>query len=167
MSRESENASDEAIHVRIFNQIYVLRARNGSERISLIAQFVDERMRQIAAQITTYDASKIAVLAALNIADELQALKDQHEREMAVLVAQSAASAAIAPPPDVQPEAKESVSSQAVEPQSWFDSIFDADEGPKQVRERRLSGQIAAKLQSIRHSEQSAPPITIEEAESS
>ncbi|MEJ7618249.1 MAG: cell division protein ZapA [Pyrinomonadaceae bacterium] len=165
MSRESENASDEAVHVRIFNQTYVLRARNGSERISLIAQFVDERMRQIAAQITTYDASKIAVLAALNIADELQALKDQREKEMAALIAREA-DAAMSPPLEVQTEAKEGASSQAAEPQSWFDSIFDADAGPKPVRERRLSGQIAAKLQSIRHNEQSPSPISIEDAES-
>ncbi|MEJ7713020.1 MAG: cell division protein ZapA [Pyrinomonadaceae bacterium] len=150
---------DESVQVRIFNQLYVLRSRNGSEHVTLIAQFVDERMRQIAAQITTYDVSKIAVLAALNIADELQAVKDQHQRELADLAAQKQQQEAqtIEEPP-VPPAA-------VAEPQSWFDSIFDADEGDKPVRERRLSSQITAKLQSARHAEQQQQTPTKDEAE--
>ncbi len=128
----------------------MLRSRNGSERITLIAQFVDERMRQIAAQITTYDVSKIAVLAALNIADELQAVKDQHQKELADLAEQQQHHQAA----QTAEELHGPPATAAAEPQSWFDSIFDADESDKPVRERRLSSQITAKLQSARHAEQ-------------
>lgn len=156
---------DEAIQVKIFNQTYTLRARNGSDRLIMVSQFVDERMRQIAAQITTHDISKIAVLAALNIADELQTLKERHEMDLAALTAQSATtSASVDAASELQPEAR--TARQTAEPQSWFDSIFDADESPRQARERRLGSQVAAKLQSIRHAEQQAPPIAIEEVES-
>lgn len=148
---------DEAVVVKIFNQTYTLRARHGAERLKVIAQFVDERMRQIAEQLTTYDVSKIAVLASLNIADEMQSLKERYEAELAQLAAHHAAAVF----GEAQPAEEEGPEQRpAAEPQSWFDSIFDADEGARPQRERRLSSQVAAKLQSIRHTEQPAAKET-------
>lgn len=162
----------EAVQVRIFNQTYVLRSANGAdaaERLARLARLVDQRMNQIAEQITTYDTSKIAVLAALNIADELQSTKDRYEAELKEL--NSRQTAEREQPPAAEEEKSSEVPPAAPpaqnEPRSWFEAIFDADEmAAKQGRERRLSSQITAKLQSIRHTEQQQQhPPTITEDE--
>ena len=44
-----------------------------------LAQFVDSRMREIADQVSTMDPMKIAILAALNIADEFSRYRKRHE----------------------------------------------------------------------------------------
>jgi cell division protein ZapA len=61
----------ETVEVTIFNQTYRLRSETGKAHVQQIARIVDERMRRISAQITTHDVSKIAILTALNIADEM------------------------------------------------------------------------------------------------
>jgi cell division protein ZapA len=48
-----------------------LRADGDSTRLQELAQFVDSRMREVADRSSSVDTVKIAVLTALNIADEL------------------------------------------------------------------------------------------------
>ncbi len=157
----------ESIVVEIFNQTYSLRSSNGAEHVKQIAQFVDERMRQIASQITTHDIVKIAVLAALNITDEMQNLRGAYESEIQALVSQSTES----PAPIVQPAESEIVQPMETEEasrqegnsgQSWFDSIFDS-EVPTKSSSERLSSQISAKLQSRRPSSSAGLTIKSEE----
>ncbi|MGD9252965.1 MAG: cell division protein ZapA [Holophagae bacterium] len=57
--------------VEIFGQRLGLRADGDEERIQEIARFVDLRMREVADRTSSVDTVKIAVLTALNIADEL------------------------------------------------------------------------------------------------
>jgi cell division protein ZapA len=57
--------------VEIFGRRYELRASESSERVQQLARFVDERMRQAAEVSPHVDTAKLAVLVALNIADEL------------------------------------------------------------------------------------------------
>jgi cell division protein ZapA len=57
--------------VEIFGRRFELRASEGSERIEELARFVDRRMRELAEVSPHVDTSKLAVLTALNIADEL------------------------------------------------------------------------------------------------
>ena len=139
--------------VTIFNQGYSLRSPNGAERVTKVAQVVDERMKLIAAQITSYDVAKIAVLAALNIADELQALKDlQAQEEQPALSQKSEAR----DPDEESDKAKSEALTQASENReahSWFEDIFDSDPLPRPNRER-MSNRISAKLQMLRQSEQ-------------
>jgi cell division protein ZapA len=71
----SQNGS---IRVEIFDQSYNLRGSD-PEYIQTLAAYVDTRMRQIAEQTSTIDSLRLAVLAALNIADELHVLKRKHE----------------------------------------------------------------------------------------
>jgi len=61
----------ETITVEIFGAEYTIRATEPPEYIRELAKFVDERMRQIAEAGRVVSTSKIAVLAALQIADEL------------------------------------------------------------------------------------------------
>jgi cell division protein ZapA len=57
--------------VEIFGQRLGLRADGDADRLQEIARFVDTRMREVADRSSSVDTVKIAVLTALNIADEL------------------------------------------------------------------------------------------------
>ena len=57
--------------VEVFGQRLGLRADGDADRLQEIARFVDSRMREVADRSSSVDTVKIAVLTALNIADEL------------------------------------------------------------------------------------------------
>lgn len=57
--------------VEIFGQRLGLRSDGDEERLQELARFVDGRMREVADLTSNVDTVKIAVLTALNIADEL------------------------------------------------------------------------------------------------
>ena len=56
--------------VEIFGQSYNVRGEGDPDYLAELARFVDTRMREVAASVATVDPMKIAILAALNIADE-------------------------------------------------------------------------------------------------
>ena len=66
------------IRVEIYDQVYNLRGVD-AEYITRLAQFVDGKMRNVAEQTSTIDSLRLAVLAALNIADEYHILKKKYE----------------------------------------------------------------------------------------
>jgi cell division protein ZapA len=68
------------IRVEIYNQTYNIRSDGDSEYISELANYVDSRMREISSGTLTVDSLKVAILAALYIADELHRLKNVHEQ---------------------------------------------------------------------------------------
>jgi cell division protein ZapA len=57
--------------VEIFGQTYSVRAEGESSYVHDLARFVDSRMKEVAEQTATVDTTKIAILAALNISDDL------------------------------------------------------------------------------------------------
>lgn len=57
--------------VEIFGQTYSVRAEGDSNYIHDLARFVDSRMKEVAERTATVDTTKIAILAALNISDDL------------------------------------------------------------------------------------------------
>ena len=68
------------IHVEIHGQQYPIRSALDPGYVAELAAFVDAKMRAAARETSAGDTLKIAVLAALNIADEC--FKVQHdERE--------------------------------------------------------------------------------------
>ncbi|MGA1982676.1 MAG: cell division protein ZapA [Acidobacteriaceae bacterium] len=71
-------ASPEAVSVDIYDQVYHLRGTD-AEYIERLAGLVDAKMRAVAAHGSTVDSLRVAVLAALNIADELMALRGRYE----------------------------------------------------------------------------------------
>lgn len=77
MSQGNGNGSGN-VRVEIYDQTYHLRGSD-SEYISELAQYVDTKMRMIAQQAATVDSLRLAVLAALNIADELHVLKRRYD----------------------------------------------------------------------------------------
>jgi cell division protein ZapA len=59
------------VKVQIFGQSYAVRGELEEAYVQTLAGFVDEKMRTIAEATATVDTQKIAVLAAMAIADEL------------------------------------------------------------------------------------------------
>lgn len=143
-NKDSDDALTRTVRVNIFDQAYSLRSPKGEEHIRRIAEVVDERMRQISAHTTTFELSRIAVLAALNIADELQDLK-----------ARGAETPVATAPPFNESEGGEAApdssakSDETGTAQTWFEAIFDA-EVPIKDRSERLSSQISNRLQTGR-----------------
>ena len=67
MSARATTATD----VEIFGSVYHVRGEKNPEYLRELAELVDGRMREIAQQVSTVDTAKIAILAALNLSDEL------------------------------------------------------------------------------------------------
>src|SRR5882672_5252718 len=82
--------SSPTIKVEIYNQTYNIRSDGDTEYIIQLAEFVDSRMREISSGTLTVDSLKVAILAALHIADELHRLKETHEQADAQLATRSA-----------------------------------------------------------------------------
>lgn len=68
------DAQNESVRVEIFDQAYNLRGSD-PEYILKLAEYVDSKMRAVAQATNTIDTVRLAVLAALNIADEYHLLK--------------------------------------------------------------------------------------------
>jgi len=68
----------ESIKVEIFGQTYSIKAGNDRAHIEELAALVDARMKEVQKGTGTADGYKIAILTALNIADELNRLRSQH-----------------------------------------------------------------------------------------
>lgn len=75
-----ETSSTQSVKVEIYNQSYNIRGNGDPEYITQLAEFVDRRMRDVAAATLTVDSLKVAILAALHIADELHQLKKRYEQ---------------------------------------------------------------------------------------
>ena len=67
-----------SVRVEIFDQAYNLRGSD-ADYILKLAEYVDLKMRAVAEATNTIDSARLAVLAALNIADELHLLKRKQE----------------------------------------------------------------------------------------
>jgi len=70
-TKDSANGS---VRVEIFDQVYNLRGSD-ADYILKLAEYVDGKMRAVSEQTSTVDSVRLAVLAALNIADEYHLLK--------------------------------------------------------------------------------------------
>lgn len=64
---------DKIIEIEIFDQKYRIRVKGEEDEqyIGCLTSFIDQKMREVAVKSKSVDTVKIAVLAALNIADEL------------------------------------------------------------------------------------------------
>jgi cell division protein ZapA len=70
------------VKVQIFGQTYTIRGELDERYVQKLAAYVDAKMSAIADATTTIDTQKVAVLAALAIADELHTIrKDRTEEE--------------------------------------------------------------------------------------
>jgi cell division protein ZapA len=75
---QAQDRTNSSVRVEIFDQAYNLRGSD-PEYIMKLAEYVDGKMRAVADQTHTVDTIRVAVLAALNIADEYHLLKRNHD----------------------------------------------------------------------------------------
>ena len=67
------------VQVQIFGHSYTIRGEAGQDYITSVAAYVDRKMRDITEKLPVASLSKVAILASLNIADEL--FKERAQRE--------------------------------------------------------------------------------------
>jgi cell division protein ZapA len=67
------------VHVEIFGQSYAVRAGTDPGYVEKLAAHVDAQMREVSRGLGAVDSVRIAVLAALNLADECFRLREQVE----------------------------------------------------------------------------------------
>jgi cell division protein ZapA len=73
----------ESVTVTIFGQEYTLRGDADAEYVQKVARFVDERMQDVARSSSAASTAKVAILAAVNIADELfREQKQRHDSQV-------------------------------------------------------------------------------------
>jgi cell division protein ZapA len=89
-SKEKQNEVAQSIRVEIYNQTYNIRSDGDTEYIMRLAAYVDEKMREISSGTLTVDSLKVAILAALHIADEYHQMRNDIEQADAQLASRSA-----------------------------------------------------------------------------
>ena len=65
-----DRPTSQLVQVEIYGQSYNLRGEGETPYLQELASYVDRRMREVAEATATVDSLKVAILAALNIADE-------------------------------------------------------------------------------------------------
>ena len=83
------DSSEHSIRVEIYNQTYSIRSDGDNEYIFRLAEFVDSKMRDISSGTLTVDSLKVAILAALHIADEFHQVKNAQAQTDAQLASRS------------------------------------------------------------------------------
>ena len=83
-------AGSPTIKVEIYDQAYTVRSDGDPDYLKHLAEYVDQRMREISSGTLTVDSRKVAILAALYIADELHQLQKMHDQADEQLAVRSA-----------------------------------------------------------------------------
>src|SRR6266481_10127886 len=90
LGKSHDAAASPTIKVEIYDQAYTIRSDGDTDYIQQLADYVDKRMREISSGTLTVDSRKVAILAALYIADEFYQLKNIQAQNDAQLAARSA-----------------------------------------------------------------------------
>jgi len=73
------------VQVEIFGNTYTIKGEADHEYILGVAAYVDRKMREVTEKLPVASLSKVAILASLNIADELfkeRARRQDHDVEL-------------------------------------------------------------------------------------
>lgn len=73
---------EKTVRVSIFGEEYPLRGDANTEYMLQVAEYVDRSMRAIAEKSVHLSTAKVAVLAALNIADELFRERSDSQKQL-------------------------------------------------------------------------------------
>lgn len=74
---ERQRSQNPTTEVEIFGAVYHVRGEDDGGYLQDLARKVDRTMREISERVATVDTAKIAILAALNLADELSRCQTQ------------------------------------------------------------------------------------------
>ena len=73
-------AESEIVKIRLFGTDYDVASDADVDHTQRVGRYVDEKMHEIANHLTLRSVSTIAVLAAVNLADELRRERESSER---------------------------------------------------------------------------------------
>jgi cell division protein ZapA len=73
--------STTTVEVQIYGSTYHVRGDNDGSYLQELATLVDRKMQEVAEHLNTVDRAKIAILAALNLADELARTRGELSEE--------------------------------------------------------------------------------------
>jgi len=68
----------ESVQITIFGQSYSIKGKDDPAYIRELAAFIDAKMKEVQKGTGTVDPHRVAILAALTIADELYRLREQY-----------------------------------------------------------------------------------------
>jgi len=78
LSGKRSELEPESVTVTIFGKEYTLKGGDDAEYVQEVAAFVDKRMNEVAKSAAVVSTDRVAILAAVNIADEL--FREQQKR---------------------------------------------------------------------------------------
>ena len=81
----SNNSQPRRVQVEIYNDQYTIKGSSDDKHIKQVANYVDKKMNYIGQRNPQLSAKQIAVLTALNIADELFKLQNDYDKLVQVL----------------------------------------------------------------------------------
>jgi len=73
----------QSVKVNIFGEDYPIKGEANAQYILRVGQYVDQKMREVAEKLTNKSPLRVAVLAAMNITDEL--LREREDKEKKLL----------------------------------------------------------------------------------
>jgi cell division protein ZapA len=76
----SEQPEPSSVRVKIYDREYAFRTAGDPERLQALCASLDRRMREIANSTGAVDTLKVAVLAALSLADDAQRTREEMKR---------------------------------------------------------------------------------------
>lgn len=76
---EDKKSNINKVTVQIFGEEYVVKGPENPDYIEMLASYVDRRMFMIHQRNPNLSTSKVAVLTALNLADELNKLQEDYD----------------------------------------------------------------------------------------
>lgn len=82
MSQEFQEEKKQNIRVNIYGQEYPIKSEADTGYVQRVADYVDRKMKEIAEKIPARTQTQIAVLAALNIADDLFKEREDKEKKL-------------------------------------------------------------------------------------
>lgn len=68
------------VTVSIYNEEYIVKGEENAEYIRMLAAYVDRRMKMIQQRNSNLSSHRVAVLTALNLADELNKLQEDYDQ---------------------------------------------------------------------------------------
>lgn len=75
-----EEKKPNRVTVSIYGEEYIVRGAEDPSYIQMLAAYVDRKMNMVSQRNTGLSNSKIAVLVALNLADELSKLQEDYDQ---------------------------------------------------------------------------------------
>lgn len=77
------------VEVEIFGEYYTLKGDSSPEELIMLAHYVNRKMKALAGRNPRLSRTQTAVLAALNIAEELKKLQDEHDNLVGIIEPES------------------------------------------------------------------------------